>query len=350
MHATGEKFVDVRACQHTNTEDTLIKKKTKFSLFTRIQNGAVANLYMTNDLLIQYMVKYLRISSYIRKPFLIYDFATAQFWISLYNEENLIIFFSQCIEYKIFVGLCWKLSGKSAGWREMSQQHPLSHKLLLSPSFLYLGFFLLLSSSCLNTIAPLPLLMLLIQLLSSSTLFPYSSFLFCFYIYVFLAFILFVWFEHYSPLLLSLCFLFRYYLAALSFPTPPFFLPFYIYNSCIYSLRLVWTLQHPLPLLMLLIRRIYSVLILQHSLSWLLHSSFLFIFIILAFILFVLFEHYSPLFHSFCFLFRSYLAALSFPTLLSSFIFILRFLAFILFVWFEHYSPLFLSFMLLIPF
>ncbi len=29
-----------------------------------------------------YMVKYLRISSYIRKPFLIYDFATAPFWIS----------------------------------------------------------------------------------------------------------------------------------------------------------------------------------------------------------------------------------------------------------------------------
>ncbi len=28
-------------------------------------------LYMTNGLLIQYMVKYLRISSYIRKPFLI---------------------------------------------------------------------------------------------------------------------------------------------------------------------------------------------------------------------------------------------------------------------------------------
>ncbi len=41
------------------------------------------------------MTKYFRISSYIRKPFLIYDFATAPFWISLYIRK---IFFSlyQC--------------------------------------------------------------------------------------------------------------------------------------------------------------------------------------------------------------------------------------------------------------
>ncbi len=44
-----------------------------------------------------YMGKYLLISSYIRKPFLIYDFATASLWISLYMcEENLIFFFYQC--------------------------------------------------------------------------------------------------------------------------------------------------------------------------------------------------------------------------------------------------------------
>ncbi len=36
--------------------------------------GAVAKSYMTNGLL---MVKYFRIFSYIRKPFLIYDFASA---------------------------------------------------------------------------------------------------------------------------------------------------------------------------------------------------------------------------------------------------------------------------------
>ncbi len=49
---------------------------------------------MTNGLLIYSMGKYLRISSYIRKPFLIYDFATAPLRISLYvYEENLIFFF-----------------------------------------------------------------------------------------------------------------------------------------------------------------------------------------------------------------------------------------------------------------
>ncbi len=37
---------------------------------------------------------YLRISSYIRKPFLIYDFATAPIWISLYIQYMRKIFFS----------------------------------------------------------------------------------------------------------------------------------------------------------------------------------------------------------------------------------------------------------------
>ena len=57
---------------------SLIKKKIKLSsyIYKEIQNGAVAKSYMTNGLLI-YGEKYLRISSYIRKLFLIYDFATA---------------------------------------------------------------------------------------------------------------------------------------------------------------------------------------------------------------------------------------------------------------------------------
>ncbi len=37
---------------------------------------------------------YLRISSYIRKPFLIYDFATAPLWTSFYMGK--ILFFYQC--------------------------------------------------------------------------------------------------------------------------------------------------------------------------------------------------------------------------------------------------------------
>jgi hypothetical protein len=46
---------------------------------------------MTNGLLI-YWGKYLRISSYIRKPFLIHDFATAPVNFPI-CEENLIFFF-----------------------------------------------------------------------------------------------------------------------------------------------------------------------------------------------------------------------------------------------------------------
>ncbi len=41
-----------------------------------------------------YMGKNLRISSYIRKPFLIYDFAAAPFWISLYMKKILLSFLS----------------------------------------------------------------------------------------------------------------------------------------------------------------------------------------------------------------------------------------------------------------
>jgi hypothetical protein len=44
-------------------------------MYKEIQNGAIAKSYMINDLF-KYG-KYLNTSSYIRKPFLIYDFATA---------------------------------------------------------------------------------------------------------------------------------------------------------------------------------------------------------------------------------------------------------------------------------
>jgi hypothetical protein len=54
------------------------KKENKiFLMYEEIQNRAVAMSFMTNGLLILYMGKYLRISSYFRNPFLIYDFATA---------------------------------------------------------------------------------------------------------------------------------------------------------------------------------------------------------------------------------------------------------------------------------
>ncbi len=69
------------------------KENPIFLICKEIQNGAVAKSYMTNGLLI-YMVKYLRISSYIRKPFLIYDFATVCSTLNfLIFEENFIFFF-----------------------------------------------------------------------------------------------------------------------------------------------------------------------------------------------------------------------------------------------------------------
>ncbi len=70
------------------------KKENEIILgYKEIRKGAVAKLYlyMTNGLLI--LTKFLRISSYISKPFLTYDFATAPSWISLTNEENFILFF-----------------------------------------------------------------------------------------------------------------------------------------------------------------------------------------------------------------------------------------------------------------
>ncbi len=65
---------------------TLIKKKIKFSSY--IRNFRMEQLRIHIWLMaFSYMVKYLRISSYIRKPSLLYDFATAQFGISLYLRK-----------------------------------------------------------------------------------------------------------------------------------------------------------------------------------------------------------------------------------------------------------------------
>ncbi len=60
---------------------SLIKKKIKFSSYIRkfIMEQLHSRIYMTNGLLIYGQVNYLRISSYVTKPFLIYDFVTAPF-------------------------------------------------------------------------------------------------------------------------------------------------------------------------------------------------------------------------------------------------------------------------------
>jgi hypothetical protein len=53
------------------------KEKKTFLIYKEIQNGAVAKSYMTNGLLIYAEILAHFLISYIRKPFLTYDFATA---------------------------------------------------------------------------------------------------------------------------------------------------------------------------------------------------------------------------------------------------------------------------------
>jgi hypothetical protein len=62
-----------------NVKESLIKKEKNFPhiLYEEIQNGAVAKSYMTNCLLIYGEIFSHFLILYIRKPFLIYDFATA---------------------------------------------------------------------------------------------------------------------------------------------------------------------------------------------------------------------------------------------------------------------------------
>ncbi len=66
-----------------------------------------------------YMGKYLDISSYIRKAFLIYDFATAPLWIFLIYEENLIFFFISVEEGEGVDSALWL---SLAPWRKESME------------------------------------------------------------------------------------------------------------------------------------------------------------------------------------------------------------------------------------
>jgi hypothetical protein len=60
----------------------LIKKENQIFLiymYKEIQSGAVAKSYLRKGFLIQYMRKCANISPYMRRPLVIYDFATAPF-------------------------------------------------------------------------------------------------------------------------------------------------------------------------------------------------------------------------------------------------------------------------------
>jgi hypothetical protein len=63
-----------------------IKNKIKFSSYIREfrVEQLQSHIWLTAS---SFMGKYLRISSYIRKPFLINDFATTPLWISLYIRK-----------------------------------------------------------------------------------------------------------------------------------------------------------------------------------------------------------------------------------------------------------------------
>ncbi len=66
------------------------KEKKIFLIYREIQSGAVLKSYMRKG-------KYAaNISSYMRRPLLIYDFATAPLWISLYMRKIWFSFY-QCI-------------------------------------------------------------------------------------------------------------------------------------------------------------------------------------------------------------------------------------------------------------
>ncbi len=65
----------VFACRSIRVRHTDKKENQIFVMYKEIPNGSVAKSSMTITAP-SYMVKYLRISSYIRKPFLTYDFAT----------------------------------------------------------------------------------------------------------------------------------------------------------------------------------------------------------------------------------------------------------------------------------
>jgi hypothetical protein len=82
---------DIKCDPYNNASNahTLIKKFLIYKKFRREQWQSYIWLKASS-----YMTKYLRIFSYIRKPFLICDFATAPIWISLYMRKIIFSFLS----------------------------------------------------------------------------------------------------------------------------------------------------------------------------------------------------------------------------------------------------------------
>ncbi len=108
---SGERHSNQRA---SKPDTTLLKKKIKLSSYIRKfrMEQLQSHIWLTAS---SYMRKYLHISSYTRKPFLIYDFATAPLWISYIYEESLISFFSSVV--RSLARFCTHLtSGEVGSW------------------------------------------------------------------------------------------------------------------------------------------------------------------------------------------------------------------------------------------
>ncbi len=93
----GSGFGSCYFC-HWPTTCTVKNENKIFLIYKEIQNGAVAKSYMTNGL----MGKYLRLSPYIRRPFLIH------IWLCNCSTQNFLIYEEKLIFF--FIGVATKIN------------------------------------------------------------------------------------------------------------------------------------------------------------------------------------------------------------------------------------------------
>ncbi len=87
VQSTAVQFRYSRRRTRLHSDHTCKKENQIFLIYKEIRMEQFQShiwVWLTAS---SYMGKYLRISSYIRKPFLTYDFATAPLWISLYVRK-----------------------------------------------------------------------------------------------------------------------------------------------------------------------------------------------------------------------------------------------------------------------
>ncbi len=108
MLSDGEKSSSTRSeTPQASTHITLIKKKIKFSSYIRKfrMEQLQSHVWLPAS---SYVVKYLRVSSYRRKPFFMYDFATDSLWISLYMRKIWFLFYQCTVKPCLFFDSKWR--------------------------------------------------------------------------------------------------------------------------------------------------------------------------------------------------------------------------------------------------